>query len=304
MTQARDSFIEAQQRMLSRYGVEAESLFVSVPSIAGQAHILAGGNGPPVFIINGIGIPAAMWAPLLAELDGVQWYAVDMPSFGLTDTNKDFAKRLRQNAVQFIEDVLDALALQSTSIIANSLGSLWTSWLALDKPARVTSVTHIGCPAIVLDTSAPLQMRLLSNRFLGRLLTRIQPPSERQVEELAKIVNEHPLVPELANLILATERLPYFRDTFLSMLNALLTPRGSRPEMRLTADQLRQISQPTFIVWGDSDPFGTPEVGRKMVNLLPDASLHIVNAGHAPWLTRSEEIGPLVNDFLHRHSNY
>ena len=302
MTPARDDFLRAQQQVLSRYEVEAESQFIPVPTINGQAHVLTGGDGTPVLFVNGIGNPAAMWAPLLAKLSGVKWYAVDMPAFGLTDTTHDFATQLRSNAVRFLGDVLDGLSLQSASTIANSLGSLWTSWLALDQPSRVKSIVHLGCPAIVLDTSAPLQMRLLSNRFLGRLLTRIQPPSEKQVEELAKIVNEHPLVPEVADLILTTEKLPDFRDTLLSMLNALLNLRGSRPDMRLTADQLRQIPQPTLTIWGDNDPFGSVDVAQRMVDLMPAATLNVVNAGHAPWLTKSEEIGPLVSAFLYRHN--
>lgn len=37
--------------------------------------------------------------------------------------------------------------------MANSLGSLLTSWLALDHPDRVAALVHIGCPAIVFDTT-------------------------------------------------------------------------------------------------------------------------------------------------------
>ena len=301
MTEARKDFIEAQQRMLDRYGVHAESRFLGIPSVEGQAHVLVSGDGPNVVIINGIGIPAAMWAPLLAELDGFRCFAVDLPAYGLTDTTLGFANDLRRNAVHFLEEVLDGLGLEAAAFVANSLGSLWASWLALDRPERVKAMVHVGCPAIVLNTSAPLPMRLLSARPLGRLLTRLRPPSEGQVEELSKMVNEHPLTPELAELILATERLPGFRPTFLSTLTALLRLRGNRPEMRLTAEQLGQIIQPTSVFWGENDPFGSVEVGERMVRTMPEAELHVVGGGHAPWLTQSERIGPIATRFLRRH---
>ncbi|MBA4158925.1 MAG: alpha/beta hydrolase [Gemmatimonadetes bacterium] len=301
MTEARQDFIATQQRMLDRYGIEAESRFVDVPVVEGQAHVLVSGEGSAVMIVNGIGIPAAMWAPLMAELGGFRLFAVDLPAYGLTDTTLGFAEDLRRNAVRFLDEVLDGLGLESPAFLANSLGSLWTNWLALDRPERVKVMVHVGCPAIVLDTSAPLPMRLLSARPLGRVLTRLRPPSESQVEELSRMVNEYPLTPELADLILATERLPDFRHTFLSMLNALLRLRGSRPAMRLTAEQLTRVTQPTLVFWGQDDPFGSVEVGERMVKAMPDAELHVVGGGHAPWLTQAERIGPIVMRFLRQH---
>lgn len=298
MTSPRKAFLEAQGRMLDRYGVEARSRFVDVPSIGGKAHALVSGAGPPVVMINGLGTPGAMWAPLMAEIDGFRLFVVDLPGYGLTDAPRGLADDLRQNAVRFLEDALDALGLDRPPFVANSMGSLWTSWLALDRPERVASLVHVGCPAVVLGTSAPLPMRLLSVRLLGRLLTRLQPPSPKQVEQLAKTVKEHPLEPELVDLLVATERLPGFRRTFLSALNTLVRLRGSRPETRLTAEQLAAIDRPTLLVWGEDDPFGAPEVGERMVEIMPDAALQVVGGGHAPWLTQSERIGPRVSRFL------
>ena len=115
------------------------------------------------------------------------------------------------------------------------------------------------------------------------------------------MVNEYPLTPELTNLILATERLPGFRHTFLSTLHTLIRLRGSRPAMRLTAKQLAAISQPTLVFWGENDPFGSVEAGERMVRVMPDAELHVVGGGHAPWLTQSERIGPIATRFLRQH---
>ena len=301
MTEARRHFTDAQRRMLGRYGVEAESRFVDVPVVEGRAHVLVAGEGPAVVMVNGIGTPAAMWAPLMAELGGLRLLAVDLPAYGLTDAPEGFAEDLRSNAVRFLGEVLDGLGLGTPAFVANSLGSLWTSWLALDRPTRVRAVVHVGCPAVVLDTSAPLPMRLLSARPLGRVLTRLRPPSERQVEELSKMVNEYPLSPELADLLLATERLPGFRPMFLSTLHALIRLRGSRPAMRLTADQLARIARPTLVFWGRDDPFGSGEVGERVAEAMPDAELHVVGGGHAPWLTQAGRIGPVAARFLRHH---
>lgn len=109
---------------------------------------------------------------------------------GTTDPTPRLAEDLRYGAVRFLDEVLAGLDLDRPSFVANSMGSLWTIWLALDRPERVAGLVHVGCPAIALEASAPLPMRLLSVRPLGWLLSRLQPPSPGQVERLSRIVKE------------------------------------------------------------------------------------------------------------------
>ncbi len=294
------SFIETQTAVLNRYGVDAEERFVDVPTVAGRAHVIVAGDGPPVVMVNGIGTPAAMWAPLMAQLDGHTLYAVDLPAYGLTNTTPSLTNDFRSTAVRFLGDVLDGLGLDRPSFVANSLGSLWAMWFAIDRPERVGAMVHVGCPAIVLDTSAPLPMRLLSIRTLGRLMMKLQPPSPRQVKQLSKMVNEHPLPPEIADLVLATEQLPEFEPTFLATLHALVRLRGACPDMALTGDQLAQVNQPSLLIFAANDPMGAAPVGEQLAKTLPHAELHIVDGGHAPWVHHADQIAPLVTAFLSR----
>ena len=252
-------------------------------------------------MVNGIGTPAAMWAPLMAQLGGVTLYAVDLPGYGLTDTTRDLTDDFRSTAVGFIEQVLDQLELSQAVFIANSLGSLWTTWMAIDKPKRIATMVHVGCPALMLGTSAPLPMRMLSVPALARVMMRLQPPSLKQVEQLAKMVHQHPLIPELADLLLATERLPGFQPTFLATLHRLIRLRGPRPEMVLSAEQLAHVTQPVQLIWGEDDPMGSPAVGEHAARIMTNAELHVVGGGHTPWLTQAETIGPLVTSFLSKH---
>ena len=292
-------FLEAQHRFLQRHGVDAKPSFIPIPSLEGYAQVLTTGQGLPVVMLNGIGTPAAMWAPLIGQLTGLRIHAVDLPGYGLTDVRPSLTRELRERAVRFLNEVLVGLELKESAFVANSLGSLWTTWFALDHPDKISRIVHIGCPALVLGTSAPLPMRLLANRVLGRLMTRIQPPSRAQVVQLGKMVNQHPLDEELIDLLVETERLPHFRGTLLAMLHRLIRLRGSRPSMALTSEQLAEVEAPTLVLWGDEDPFGDVGVGRRMAEAMPNAELHVVRGGHAPWLSDTRRAAELANHFLH-----
>lgn len=61
---ATEEFIAAQERLLQRVGVSAESRFLEAPAVSGRTHVLISGEGPPVVMVPGFGDPAAMWAPL------------------------------------------------------------------------------------------------------------------------------------------------------------------------------------------------------------------------------------------------
>ena len=149
------NYIQVQQRLLARLGIDAESCFVDVPAVQGRAHVLVAGDGPAVVMVPGAGTPSAMWAPLMAELPGFTLYVVDLPGMGLTSRVPYASEGLRSFAVEFLDQVVERLGLDRPVFVAASMGALWTTWLALDRPARVPAIVYLGCPATMLGTSAP-----------------------------------------------------------------------------------------------------------------------------------------------------
>lgn len=293
----------AQERMLDRHGVEAESRFVDVPLLAGRAHVLVAGDGPPVMMVIGGGMVAAMWAPLMAELDGFTLYAVDLPGHGLSDPTTYRTTTLRSTAVGFLEQLLDGLGLDEPALIGNSMGGTWSSWFALDRSERASVLSLIGCPALILGTSAPLPMRISTIRPLRHLIERLQPPSAKQVDRLAAMAGEDfSDLPELRDLFVAYEKLPDASHQILAMHRAALGLRGSWPEVQLNEPELARLTQPVQLIWGENDPFGSPAVGQQAAEIIPDADFHRVGGGHGPWFTQSDVVGPLVTNFLREHT--
>lgn len=299
---ATDAFKEAQARVLRHFGVEAESRFFQIPAVSGPVHALISGQGAPIVLVPGFGDPAALWAPLMAGLDGFQLYAVDRPCFGLTGTAHHSTPTFRSLAVDFLEQVLDELGVDRPILAGNSIGSLWSMWLALDRPDRVAMMVHIGCPAAILGTSAPLAMRLLSVRPLGRLLMTMSPPSPRQVERFARMIgedlSEHP---ELRDLLVAAQRLPGAREAILEVVHTVVRLRGPWPELVLRPDHLSRIRQSVQLIWGARDAFGGVHIGERVAGAIPDAELEVIpDGGHIPWVNDPDGVARLVRSFLDR----
>lgn len=289
-----ERFVEAQRATLAHYGLEAESRFVDVGHIADRAHVLVVGEGEPVVLMNGIGTPAAMLAPLMAAMPDRSIFAIDLPGYGLTDANRGFPDDYRSQHVGFLTDTLDALGLDRPAIISNSLGSLISTWVAIESPTRVDRLVYLGCPAIALGTSAPLPMRVLSVPWLARIVSRVQPPSPSQVAQMAKMVKQHPLPPVIADLVEATQLTPAYDGVFFPSLHRLVRLTGSRPELALTPTQLGTVDVPVHLVWGRNDPMGGPEVGARIVEALPNGSIDVVDGGHCPWLTDARAVAASI----------
>ena len=61
---------------------------------------------------------------------------------------------------------------------------------------------------------------------------------------------------------------------------------------------LRMVRQPTLVLAGDDDPI-IPLINAKMMaRLIPDARLHVYHGGHLGVLTESEELAPVIEEFL------
>jgi pimeloyl-ACP methyl ester carboxylesterase len=211
---------------------------------------------------------------------------------------------LRHLAVCTLSAVLDAFALPRVPLIANSMGGLWSFWLALDQPKRVSALVQLGCPALLLNTSLPFFMRLLSVPLLQRLLVaNLQPNRQETALDGLKFQGSSPAaiaaMPDvLGDAAYHFFQLPTFRDTWLTLISAVVTLRGAKRAYQLASDQLQQVQQPVCFLWGDHDPFGKLDVARQAVGIVPTASLHEMHTGHLPFLDDPSACGRHIRRFL------
>jgi len=68
--------------------------------------------------------------------------------------------------------------------------------------------------------------------------------------------------------------------------------------LKLRPDQLRRLTVPTLLMWGDHDPVGRVEAARTIAGLLPDAQLEILPGGHVPYFCDPQRAATLLSDFV------
>ncbi|MEK6720998.1 MAG: alpha/beta hydrolase [Chloroflexota bacterium] len=306
LTQARGSarsderarvFREAELRYLESVGLVAEERFVTLSPPPVRVRLLERGSGEVVLFVHGGGGVAAHWAPLMARLDGYHLIALDRPGCGLTDAFNNRGVDLRAHAVDVLGGVLDAIGAPRAHIVANSMGALWSLWLALAVPDRVASLALLGCPSNVLGTSAPFPFRLLSVPRLNARMLAMEPPSTRQARTIFRRMGHDPesLSPEFIDLMVRAEELPSYPEHWLSLLENIFSL--TRKRVGMDARQLRQVHQPVQLVWGDGDPFGPPSVASELCAILPRARGITLAAGHLPWVDHPDRCADIIRAF-------
>lgn len=295
---------DAERRLFDHHGLEHEEHFVELADPALRIRVLEAGEGPPVLLVPGGVGDAWIFASLMERLEGVRMLAVNRPGGGLSEGVDHRLVDVRRLAVDTLSSVLDHFGLARPPLIGNSMGGLWSFWLALDRPDRVSALVQVGTPALILGTSAPLPMRLQSVPLLNRLMLRMMLPSTTEEARKLPTFLGHPAKvgerwPEAAvECAYHFPRLPTYRTAWLSLMERCLRLTGAEPDVQLGEGELEIVAQPTQLIWGRDDPFGSLDVARRAVDALPDAELHPVGVGHLPWLDDAERCGSLIGEFL------
>lgn len=299
----RDRFVESQQRLLAHYGVDATSRFVQVNDPAMRVHVLEAGQGDPVVILHGGDGEAVDWAPLVKELQGrAHLYAVDRPGFGLTGPFDYRRVDLRRHAADFVVSVLDALGLESATLVGGSMGGFFSLAAALDHPSRVPALVLVGYPA-ALTKSAPFGLRLMAAVTpLGRTIMHSTGKSvDRLKAQYRKLFHTDPdALPDLYfEARLAGIRLPGVQDTWAVLLHRLGGFGGYRGAVYL-GDEVAGLSQPTLMIWGEHD-MAPSAAGVAAAARMPDAEfVSLEGVGHFPFLQAPERTARLITTFLDR----
>jgi len=297
----REAFAERQQELLRFYGVPARSRYIDIAQPEMRVHLLEAGAGEPLVLIHGGDGEGALWAPLMAELnDDFHLYALDRPGCGLSDPFDYRDIDVRGHARDFVTSVLDALGLESATLVACSMGGYFALAAALDDPARVRRLVLVGMP-VGMSSSAPLPLRVIAGvPGLSRRFMKTRGSLDAQRAQYKRMFGMDPdtiPAPYLESRV-AGVSIPATQDTWAVLLRRVAGLRGIKPGMHL-GDELANIGAPTLVLWGEHDMAPVDEGRRESARIAKAQFVAMTGLGHHPFLEAPAETARLIREFMH-----
>lgn len=255
-------------------------------------HYHEAGSGEPVVLLHGSGPGVSAWAnwrltiPVLAERFRV--LAPDIVGFGYTER----PEHVRYSLDTWIDHVwgfMDALGIERASIVGNSLGGRITLGMALQRPDRLDRMVLMGSPGVGMTVTEGL-----------RALRAYEPSYEAMRDLLTNYFAVDPsiitddLVKDRYEASVAPGAFEAYRAMFFD-------PKHGGNDLGIDEGDVVKIETPALIVHGREDKVVPVEVGSNMLQLLPNADMHVFSrCGHWTQIERSVEFSELVSHFIAR----
>ena len=234
----------------------------------------------PLVLINGIGASLEFLDPLVAALDpGRPVVRFDVPGIG--GSPLPWIPLPMAGLAGLLAALLDDLGYARADVLGLSWGGGIAQQFALQHPDRTGRLTLVstGTGAMMVPARLTVLAKMLTPRRYN----------DRAYRHHAGAEIYHGEDQAAVDAVFARARAVDFRG-YLFQLTALMTW-TSLPVLPL-------IAAPTLVLNGRRDPVIPVVNAHIMAALLPRARVHLHEGGHVGLLTRPDELGPVVEDFL------
>jgi pimeloyl-ACP methyl ester carboxylesterase len=227
--------------------------------IGGQEHE----HKPVLVFLHGWGSEASVWNNVLRSCieSNYRVVAIDLPNFGRSDRSKGAMSF--DDYVESLEEMLIKLDIQKYVLIGHSFGGQMSLRFAQRKPTGLKKLVLVGASGVRL-------------------------PSKKTKFILA-----------LAPVVRPIFRLPLMKSIRAKAYDRMGSNYLFRPDLQKTfdnvvtqtdlTDELKNITYPSLLMWGDKDTATPMNQARTMQTLLPDARLVVFpGIGHYSFLDEPE----------------
>ncbi|NOT56634.1 MAG: alpha/beta hydrolase [Deltaproteobacteria bacterium] len=240
-------------------------------------------NGVPVILLHGVTDSWRSFELVLPYLPP-RIHAFALSQRGHGDTDRPMTGYGFRDFAADVAAFMDTLQLHTAVVLGHSMGSGVAQRFALAYPERLSGVVLVG-------SFATLPTNPVVREFWDTVVSTLRDPIEpRLVREFQQSTLARP-VPAAFFETVVNESLKVparvWRATFTTFLQ------------EDWAGELRKITAPTLIVWGDQDVFCPRGDQDLLVTAIADSRLRIYpNAGHAPHWEEPERFANEVITFI------
>ncbi len=246
-------------------------------------HKVEDSDEPALLICNGLGQSIEILAPLIDEFAGRTIIAFDIPGIGHSEMLPDVGT-IPEYAV-FLRKLLKQIGVDRLDVLGISWGGAVAQQLAFDEPHRVRNlvlaITSAGGIGSWWGTPIALSEIMFPMRYMSKAYGDFIGPWMYGGEAILnpKVFREyskHAVAPTA--------------EGYFSQVRAMCS--------WTSLPWLGKLKQPTLVIAGQFD--GLIPITNQMLlaNKIPNAKLHVYQAGHLLMYTQRERVAALIEDFL------
>jgi 2-hydroxymuconate-semialdehyde hydrolase len=248
------------------------------------------GEGTPILFLHGSGTgvtAAANWWLNLPELGKVgRCIAIDSIGYGQSVPAAETQYGIKE-WVRHAVRVLDALGIDKTWIVGNSLGGWLAFQFAIDYPERLLGIVSMGTGGAKLTAA-----------LKGHSNPTLTEEGIRKTLELF-VVDKSLVTDDLVKLRYQSA----LNDTATDRLADVVAARDrDRIELPLDFDVLSQLDVPVLLIHGVQDAVIPVSRTWELLNVVPHADAYIFSqCGHWSQVERANDFNAIIAQYLMSH---
>ncbi|MGI3901902.1 MAG: alpha/beta fold hydrolase [Janthinobacterium lividum] len=259
-------------------------------------------DAPVILLLHGFPTSSHMFRDLMPALsDRYRLIAPDLPGFGLTKAPPRGSFTYSFDALaEVVGGFVDAIGFQRYALYIFDYGAPTGLRLAMKHPERVTAIITQNGNAYVEGFSkdwAPWEAYWREPTPAHREATRASLSDEAIRFQYEHGAPSGRVSPDGSMLDMFYMHRPEAEEIQLDLILSYRTNVALYPDFQ---SYFRRHRPPVLAVWGKNDPFFLPPGAEAYRRDVPDAEIHLLDAGHFALETHHREIADKIREFLGR----
>jgi 2-hydroxy-6-oxonona-2,4-dienedioate hydrolase len=246
---------------------------------------------PLLLLLHGTGGHAEAYSRNFAAHGEHFWtVAIDLIGHGWTD-KPDSGYEIADYGAHVLA-VLDALGRNEARISGESLGGWVAAWIALHHPEKVGRLVLNTAGGWTAHPEVMARIKRLSMEATH------DPSPERIRSRLEFLMHD---TSKVNDDLVETRRAIYAQPGFSYVMEKILCLQEMEIRRRnmFSDEDTRRIAAPTLVLWTSHDPTASPEEGKRIADLIPNARYEVMNGcGHWPQFEDPEKFNAIHLSFL------
>jgi pimeloyl-ACP methyl ester carboxylesterase len=250
-------------------------------------------DAPAMILIHGFAASNLVWSKVLLEIaeQGFRVIAPDLLGYGYSEKPRRFDYTILRQA-QMVVSLMKRLGIERGVVVGSSYGGAIAATIALDHPELVEKLILIGAVTNNKPTRY-LLMRLFGSPIIGDILSPLVVGSRSLLRlRMKRVYDRHSW--ELDERRVDARHLPLrTRGAHRAVIRTV-----RRWDAERISREAHLITQPTLVLWGDTDREVPLADGERLHEEIPNSRLIVFRAcGHLPHEEYPQGVIKVISEF-------